>query len=62
MSEIAHGNSDETTALKEYDALKRLVFGIIENAKKKNEEIKNSAEIKKALLDAGLADGGEENE
>lgn len=62
LSEIAHGNSDEMTALKEYEPLRRLVIGIIENVRRKNEEIKNNAEIKKALIDAGLADGGEENE
>ncbi len=62
LSEIAHGNSDEMTALKEYEPLRRLVIGIIENVRRKNEEIKNNAEIKKALLDAGLATGGEENE
>lgn len=62
LSEIAHGNSDEMTALKEYEPLRRLVIGIIENVRRKNEEIKNNVEIKKALLDAGLADGGEENE
>lgn len=62
LSEIAHGNSDEITALKEYEPLRRLVIGIIENVKRKNEKIKNNAEIQKALLDAGLADGGEENE
>ena len=62
LSEIAHGNSDEETALKEYDALKRLVFGIIENVRRKNKELKNNAEIKKALIDAGIVSGGEENE
>lgn len=62
LSEIAHGNSDEMTALKGYEPLRRLVIGIIENVRRKNEEIKNNYEIQKALLDAGLADGGEENE
>lgn len=62
LSEIAHGNSDEETALKEYDALKRLVFGIIENVRRKNKELKNNAEIKKALIDAGFVSEGEENE
>lgn len=62
LSEIAHGNFDEATALKEYDALKRLVFGIIENVKRKNKEIKNNAEIKKALIDAGFVSGGDKNE
>lgn len=60
LSEIAHGNSDEATALKEYDALKRLVVGIIENVRRKNKEIENNAEIKKALIDAGFVSGGEE--
>lgn len=59
LSEIAHGNSNEMTALKEYEPLRRLVIGIIENVRRKNEEIKNNAEIQKALLDAGLADGGD---
>lgn len=62
LSEIAHGNSDEMTALKEYEPLRRLVIGIIENVRRKNEEIKNNYEIQKALLDAGLADVGEKNE
>ena len=50
------------TALKEYEPLRRLVIEITENVRRKIEEIKNNAEIKKALIDAGLADGGEENE
>lgn len=62
LSEIAHGNCDEETALNEYESLRRLVIGIIENVRRKNEEIKNNAEIQKALMDAGLVTGGEENE
>jgi len=62
LSEIAHGNSNETTALKEYEALRRLVVGVIENIKKKNEDIKNNLEIRKALNEIGFADGGEEVE
>lgn len=61
LSEIAHGNCDEETALNEYESLRRLVIGIIENVRRKNEEIKNNAEIQKALIDAGLITGGEEN-
>lgn len=60
LSEIAHGNSDEATALKEYEPLRRLVIGIIENVKKKEEEIKNNSEIRKALNDIGFVDGGED--
>lgn len=62
LSEIAHGNCDETIALKEYEPLRRLVIGIIENVRRKNEEIKNNTEIQKALIDAGLADRGDKNE
>ena len=62
LSEIAHGNSDEDTALKEYESLRRLVKGIIENVKKKNEDIKNNAEIQKALNAIGFTNGGEEVE
>jgi len=62
LSEIAHGNSDESTALKEYEALRRLVIGIIENVKKKNEEIENNKEIQKALNAIGFIEGGEEVE
>lgn len=62
LSEIAHGNSDEDTALREYEPLRRLVVGVIENVKKKEEEIKNNAEIKKALDAIGFSNGGEQSE
>ncbi len=62
MSEIAHGNSDEDTAIKEYEPLRRLVVGILENIQKKEAEIKNNAEIRKALDAIGFSDGGEQSE
>lgn len=62
LSEIAHGNSDEETALKEYEPLRRLVVGVIENVRKNEEEIKRNAEIKKALVAIGFSDGGEQGE
>ncbi len=62
LSEIAHGNSDEDTALKEYEPLRRLVVGVIENVRKNEEEIKRNAEIKKALVAIGFSDGGEQGE
>lgn len=62
LSTIAHGNADEDTALREYEALRRLVVGVIENVKKKEEEIKNNAEIQKALNTIGFSNGGEEHE
>ena len=37
LSEIAHGNSDEDTALREYEHLRRLVVGVMENVRKKEE-------------------------
>ena len=61
LSEIAHGNSDEETALKEYEPLRRLVVGVIENVRKNEEEIKRNAEIKKALDAIGFSNvGGEQ--
>ena len=62
LSEIAHGNSDEETALKEYEPLRRLVVGVIENVRKNEEEIKSNAEIKKALAAIGFSNGGEQSE
>ncbi len=62
LSEIAHGNSDENTALKEYEPLRRLVVGVIENVRKNEEEIKRNAEIKKALAAIGFSNGGEQSE
>lgn len=59
LSEIAHGNADEETALREYEPLRRLVVGIMDTVKKK-EELKNNAEIKKALDAIGFSSGGEE--
>lgn len=59
MSEIAHGNSDEDTAIQEYEPLRRLVVGILENIQKKEAEIKNNAEIQKALEAIGFSDRGE---
>ena len=62
LSSIAHGNADEETALKEYVPLRSLVVGIIENVKKKEEEIKKNAEIKKALEQIGFSHGGDDRE
>lgn len=62
LSNIAHGNADEDTALREYEHLRRLVVGIMDNVKKKEEEIKNNAELKKALGAIGFVNGGEQSE
>lgn len=62
LSEIAHGNSTEKSALEQYDPLRRLVIGVLDNVKRHNEEIKNSEEIKSALRAVGIEDGGEEDE
>ncbi len=59
LSNIAHGNADEETALQSYEPLRRLVVGVIENVKKKEEEIKNNEEIRKALEAIGFSDGGD---
>lgn len=62
LSNIAHGNADEESALREYEPLRRLVVGIMDNVKKKEEEIKNNAELKKALDAIGFSYGGEQSE
>lgn len=62
LSEIAHGNSTEKAALEQYDPLRRLVIGVIDNVKKHKEEIRNSEEIKSALRAVGIDDGGETDE
>ena len=62
LSNIAHGNADEETALREYEPLRRLVVGIMDNVKKKEEEIKNNAELKRALDSIGFSNGGESGE
>ncbi len=62
LSKIAHGNTDEETALREYEPLRRLVVGIMDNVKKKEQEIKNSIELKKALDAIGFDNGGEQDE
>lgn len=55
LSECAHGNCDEQTAIEKYMPLKRLVTGIIDN-------VKNKAEIKSALesLNWNCEDGNAE--
>ena len=59
LSNIAHGNSDEETALNEYDPLRRLVVGIMDNIRRKEEEIKNNTEIKAALEAIGFNNGND---
>ena len=54
LSNIAHGNSDEETALNEYEPLRRLVVGIMDNIRRKEEEIQNNAEIRVALEAIGF--------
>ena len=62
LSNIAHGHADEETAVREYDALKRLVVGIVENVKKQRDEIRNNNEIQKALQEIGFSDRGVDDE
>lgn len=62
LSNIAHGNSDEDTALAEFTALKCLVVAIVENVKRKRAEIKNNQEIQKALKAIGFVERGEDDE
>ena len=62
LSNIAHGGSSEETALREYEPLRRLVVGIMDNVKKMEEEIKSNAEIKKALDAIGFSSGSDPSE
>lgn len=62
LSNIAHGNCEEDIAIKEYKALRLLVIGIVENVKKKKDEIRNNAEIQKALEKIGFRHGGDDSE
>ena len=62
LSDIAHGNSDEETALREYGPLRRLVVGIMDNVRKNEEEIRNNTEIRTALEAIGFSVGGESDE
>lgn len=57
LSEIAHGNTDEQTALDNYPDLRRLVKGVVDNVNRKREEIVASNEIKYALANIGLSNG-----
>ena len=52
LSECAHGNCDEQMAINKYEALKRLITGIIDN-------VKNKEEITSALESLNWNDGGE---
>ena len=47
--------------MQQYQALRRLVIGVMENVERKKIEIRNSNELKEALKKIGLDDGGELN-
>lgn len=40
LSDVVHGKSNEETSLKKYDALRRLVVGILDNVKNNETLIK----------------------
>lgn len=54
LSGLIHGTCDEKIGLQSYEALNRLIIGILEN-------VSNREELKSALTQLGI-DGGEENE
>lgn len=62
LSEIAHGNSDEQTALEKYESLRRLVKSVVDEVTSKKQEIVNNIEITKALSEIGILVGGETGE
>ena len=53
LSEVVHGHSDEETSLKKYSAFRRLVIGILDNVKNKEELIRNSEEILQKIHELG---------
>lgn len=62
LSEIAHGNSDEQTALEKYEHLRRLVKSVVDNVNSKRQDIINNIEITDALTKLGISTGGETDE
>ncbi len=62
LSNIAHGGTDEDTALREYNALRCLVVSVVENVKRKRDEIRNNQAIQNALREIGFIEEGESNE
>lgn len=62
LSEIAHGNSDEQTALEKYESLRRLVKSVVDEVTSKKQEIVNNLEITNALSEIGILTGGETGE
>ena len=55
LSDVVHGEYDEEIALEKFSAFYRLVTGIIEN-------IKSKEEFRSAQQALGLYEGGEKNE
>lgn len=51
LSEVIHGQADETAALSKFDALRRLVLGVYEN-------VRNRAEFTQAARQLGWLSGG----
>lgn len=52
LSEVIHGQADETVALGKFDALRRLVVGVYEN-------VRNREEFAQATRELGWVSGGE---
>ena len=62
LSDVVHGKSDEETSLKKYDALRRLVVGILDNVKNNETLIKKSKEILQKIHELGWSDDADLNE
>lgn len=60
LSTIAHGNSDESTALQQYPALKRLVKSIVDNVEHNKNEITRNQEVRAALEALNICPEGSE--
>lgn len=55
LSGLIHGTCDEKQGLESYEALNRLIIGILEN-------VSNREELKSALTQLGIVDGGEDDQ
>lgn len=55
LSGLIHGNCDEEIGLQSYEALNRLIIGILEN-------VSNHDEFKNALIQLGINSGGKNDE
>lgn len=62
LSNVVHNDCDEQVGLEKYSALRRLVVGVLENVKSKQDNVMKSQEMMSALGSLGWHGGGEAND